>query len=383
MVVLRYFSCPARSMKLTTLDERCTTSCQLEPARGTPLPPSVPAAAAAEAGCAAPSAPAGSTGLVTAWAFITLPCSSNPRCWSSDMDEVRPDSASCLCLRTLSLADPRPLSSAPPTSTPTSVDLPASTLPMTAHRRLRWRSSEGGRRTSTSRRMRESPRVAEARWWMSWQLAPRLEVATSDKRARNPSACPGSTGPSSKSASPCPSKRRACRAARSRSSGESSPGSTPPAPAATSVTVSGAAPWTMSAVLASLSGCPSLAAPTAAADAGEMPCAIVGTWSRARISAVTSRAARARSSRVIVSSECASSPPSPPIPPPLLEPSSSKRLFGRDAAAAVSSASRESPSSPPWGSSSSGRAAAAAAKTAARCAPCVAAEKAAAASPDA
>ena len=47
-------------------------------------------------------------------------------------DEVRPVSTSCLCRKSFCRATPRPSSSTPCVSTPSSVDLPASTLPVTA-----------------------------------------------------------------------------------------------------------------------------------------------------------------------------------------------------------------------------------------------------------
>ena len=51
------------------------------------------------------------------------------------MEEVRPDWISWRCRKRLRRAHPRPLSSSPCVSTPSSVDLPASTLPRTARRR--------------------------------------------------------------------------------------------------------------------------------------------------------------------------------------------------------------------------------------------------------
>ncbi len=47
-------------------------------------------------------------------------------------DDVRPVSISCLCRKSFCRAIPRPSSSTPCVKTPRSVDLPASTLPVTA-----------------------------------------------------------------------------------------------------------------------------------------------------------------------------------------------------------------------------------------------------------
>mmetsp|Transcript_54829 Transcript_54829/g.119627 ORF Transcript_54829/g.119627 Transcript_54829/m.119627 type:complete len:265 (+) Transcript_54829:1245-2039(+) len=73
-------------------------------------------------------------------------------CWSSAIDDVRPVSASCLCLSTRLRASPRPSSrkEVGPVSTPTSVLFPASTLPTTATRKSRCRPSDGSLRTSTN-----------------------------------------------------------------------------------------------------------------------------------------------------------------------------------------------------------------------------------------
>lgn len=66
--------------------------------------------------------------------FLTSPLLLNPRI-SKLMLEVRPVWISCRCLKRLSLALPRPLSSSPCVKTPNRVDLPESTLPSTATRR--------------------------------------------------------------------------------------------------------------------------------------------------------------------------------------------------------------------------------------------------------
>ena len=65
--------------------------------------------------------------------FTTLPVLSKPRI-SLPTEEVRPVSASCLCLNSLWRARPRPLSSSPWVKTPSKVDFPASTFPTTAQR---------------------------------------------------------------------------------------------------------------------------------------------------------------------------------------------------------------------------------------------------------
>lgn len=66
--------------------------------------------------------------------FLTSPLLLKPRI-SKLMLEVRPVWISCKCLKRLSLALPRPLSSSPCVKTPNRVDLPESTLPKTATRR--------------------------------------------------------------------------------------------------------------------------------------------------------------------------------------------------------------------------------------------------------
>ena len=79
-VVFKYFSCPAKSMKVITLEDFSQTRTQSRfPCSGR---------------------------------LTTLPEESNPR-MSFPTDDVRPDSASCLCLNSLILARPRPLSSSP------------------------------------------------------------------------------------------------------------------------------------------------------------------------------------------------------------------------------------------------------------------------------
>ena len=65
---------------------------------------------------------------------LTSPLLLKPRI-SKLMLEVRPVWISCRCLKRLSLALPRPLSSSPCVKTPNRVDLPESTLPSTATRR--------------------------------------------------------------------------------------------------------------------------------------------------------------------------------------------------------------------------------------------------------
>mmetsp|Transcript_3599 Transcript_3599/g.9340 ORF Transcript_3599/g.9340 Transcript_3599/m.9340 type:complete len:259 (+) Transcript_3599:1144-1920(+) len=212
MVVLRYFSCPARSMKDTTLDDLLTTSCQFEPW----LDDTAAAVCAPPSAAPPPARPSlESTGFEADCALSTRPASSKPRCWSSEMEDVRPDSVSCLCLSTLSRAEPRPLSSAPPTSTPTRVDLPASTLPTTATRRFRWRCSEGGRRTSTSARTRVSfaPRP-ESRVCTRCAPAPSSSNVIAASRLTAASTAAASIGPISSRVSPCPSKSRACSTSR-------------------------------------------------------------------------------------------------------------------------------------------------------------------------
>eukprot|EP00053_Salpingoeca_punica_P017183 m.164586 g.164586 ORF g.164586 m.164586 type:complete len:380 (-) comp17140_c0_seq2:260-1399(-) len=108
-VVFRYFSWPARSMKVSTLDELWQISCQLRE----PL-----------------------------WfgLLVTLPRLSKPR-MSCAMLDVRPVSSSCLWRKIIWRERPRPLSSSPCVSTPSSVLLPESTLPQTAMRSSRKSSS--------------------------------------------------------------------------------------------------------------------------------------------------------------------------------------------------------------------------------------------------
>lgn len=66
--------------------------------------------------------------------ILTSPLLLNPRI-SKLILEVRPDWISWRCLKRLSRALPRPLSSSPWVSTPSNVDLPESTFPSTATRR--------------------------------------------------------------------------------------------------------------------------------------------------------------------------------------------------------------------------------------------------------
>lgn len=74
--------------------------------------------------------------------FLTSPLVLKPRI-SKLMLDVRPVWISCKCLKRLSLALPRPLSSSPCVKTPNRVDLPESTLPRTATRRSRnWRGEK-------------------------------------------------------------------------------------------------------------------------------------------------------------------------------------------------------------------------------------------------
>lgn len=81
--------------------------------------------------------------------FLTSPLLLKPRI-SKLMLDVRPVWISCKCLKRLSLALPRPLSSSPWVKTPNRVDLPESTLPRTATRRSRnWR---GGINTDETQR---------------------------------------------------------------------------------------------------------------------------------------------------------------------------------------------------------------------------------------
>ncbi|TNN37026.1 hypothetical protein EYF80_052814 [Liparis tanakae] len=90
MVVFRYLWCPARSMKVIILEELSQISSAVRDSLISKL-----------------------------------------------MLEVRPVWISCRCLKRLSLARPRPLSSSPCVSTPSRVDFPESTLPSTATRRSR------------------------------------------------------------------------------------------------------------------------------------------------------------------------------------------------------------------------------------------------------
>ncbi len=100
-VVFKYFSWPARSIKVMTLEDFSQILVQSR------LPPWL-------------------SGLLTTW-----PSWSNPR-MSLPTLLVRPLSISCLCLKSFCRAKPRPLSSSPWVSTPSRVLLPASTFPTTA-----------------------------------------------------------------------------------------------------------------------------------------------------------------------------------------------------------------------------------------------------------
>ena len=74
--------------------------------------------------------------------MLTSPLLLKPRI-SKLMLEVRPVWISWRCLKRLSLARPRPLSSSPCVKTPSNVDFPESTLPKTATRRSRnWRNTQ-------------------------------------------------------------------------------------------------------------------------------------------------------------------------------------------------------------------------------------------------
>lgn len=77
--------------------------------------------------------------------ILTSPLLLKPRI-SKLMLDVRPVWISCKCLKRLSLALPRPLSSSPWVKTPSRVDLPESTLPRTATRRSKnwWAGGKGG-----------------------------------------------------------------------------------------------------------------------------------------------------------------------------------------------------------------------------------------------
>lgn len=83
--------------------------------------------------------------------IITSPLLLKPRI-SKLMLEVRPVWISCRCLKRLSLARPRPLSSSPWVRTPRRVDFPESTLPSTATRRSKncWQSKNPHHRTGSN-----------------------------------------------------------------------------------------------------------------------------------------------------------------------------------------------------------------------------------------
>lgn len=121
-------------MKLTTFALRWQISSQ--PSRSLRPPVDVTTVVGPSADVASAAAPPPRTGS---------PFASNPRI-SIPTLLVRPLSSSCLCRKRLTRARPRPSSRPPRVSTPSVVDLPASTLPTTAMRSSGRCSSEGGGR---------------------------------------------------------------------------------------------------------------------------------------------------------------------------------------------------------------------------------------------
>mmetsp|Transcript_14642 Transcript_14642/g.39188 ORF Transcript_14642/g.39188 Transcript_14642/m.39188 type:complete len:269 (+) Transcript_14642:1380-2186(+) len=129
--------------------------------------------------------------------------------------EVRPDSSSCLCDSTSCLARPRPLSSSPcPVNTPTSVDLPASTLPATAMRRSRYSSSEPGtlltRACATRPLCPSDSCTIETSACSSAAMRRSVAIDAASCSGASPRRQPLSSTPSSYTHSPWPSVSRNC-----------------------------------------------------------------------------------------------------------------------------------------------------------------------------
>lgn len=142
-------------MKLTTLADRWQICSQ---PRRSFRPPSFSFSPSA------PVAPPGST---------AFPFSSNPRI-SMPTLLVRPLSTSCLCLKRLTRALPRPSSSPPRVRTPSVVDLPASTLPRTAMRSSgRWAREGGARRRRAEKEGGEATVRRGTTWYRGRKAAAR------------------------------------------------------------------------------------------------------------------------------------------------------------------------------------------------------------------